>query len=100
MSKDCNPHVGSSLDGFLDDEGVLAEAHAIAIKRTLAWQVSQIMAAGKLSKAEMAKRMHTSRAALDRLLDPDNPSVTLLTMDRAASALGKRLRVELADERP
>ncbi len=99
MSKERNAHVGSALDDLLEEEGLLAEAHAIAIKRTLAWQVSRTMAAEKLSKAEMARRMHTSRAALDRLLDPDNPSVTLLTMDRAAAALGKRLRVELVDER-
>lgn len=93
-----HPHIGSSLDDFLEEDGVLAETHAIAVKRALAWQVSQTMAAEKLSKAAMARRMHTSRAALDRFLDPDNPSVTLLTMDKAAAVLGKRLRVELVDE--
>ena len=98
MSKDRNPHIGSPLDDLLEEDGVLAEAHAIAIKRTLAWQVSRTMAEENLSKAEMARRMRTSRAALDRLLDPDNPSVTLLTMDKAAAVLGKRLRVELVDE--
>lgn len=92
------PHIGSTLDDLLEEDGVLAEAHAIAIKRALAWQVSQTMAEEKLSKAEMARRMRTSRAALDRFLDPDNPSVTLLTMDKAASVLGKRLKVELTDE--
>jgi DNA-binding Xre family transcriptional regulator len=98
MSKVRNPYIGSALGTLLEEDGVLAEAHAIAIKRTLAWQVSQTMADGKLSKAEMARRMRTSRAALNRLLDPDNPSVTLLTMDRVASVLGKRLKVELVDE--
>ncbi len=98
MRKDKNPRIGSSLDDFLEEDGVLAETHAIVVKRTLAWQVSQTMAEEKLSKAAMAKRMHTSRAALDRFLDPDNPSVTLLTMDKAAAVLGKRLRVELVDE--
>ncbi|HIJ44092.1 MAG: Fis family transcriptional regulator [Rhodospirillales bacterium] len=98
MSKDRNPHIGTSLDDFLEEDDVLAEAHAIAVKRALAWQVSRIMAEEKLSKAEMARRMHTSRAALDRFLDPDNPSVTLLTMDKAAAVLGKRLRVEIVDE--
>lgn len=93
-----NPHLGSALDDLLEQDGLLAEAHAIAIKRALAWQVSRTMAEAKVSKAEMARRMHTSRAALDRLLDPDNPSVTLLTMDRVASALGKRLKIELVDE--
>jgi len=98
MTKARNPHVGSELDDFLKEDGILAEAHAVAIKRALAWQVSQTMAEENLSKSEMARRMHTSRAALNRLLDPDNPSVTLLTMDKAASVLGKRLRVELVDE--
>ncbi len=98
MSKDKNPRIGSSLDDFLEEEGILAETHAIAVKRTLAWQVSKTMAEEKLSKTAMARRMHTSRAALDRFLDPDNPSVTLLTMDKAAAVLGKRLRVELVDE--
>lgn len=98
MTKARNPHIGSPLDDFLQENGTLAEAHAVAIKRTLAWQVEQTMTEEKLSKTEMARRMRTSRAALNRLLDPDNPSVTLLTMDRAASVLGKRLRVELVDE--
>ena len=98
MSANRNRHVGSALDDLLDEDGVLAEAHAIAIKRTLAWQISRTMAEERLSKAEMARRMRTSRAALNRLLDPDNPSVTLLTMDRAASVLGKRLKVEVVDE--
>ena len=98
MSKDNNPHIGSALDDHLEEDGLLAEAHAIAVKRTLAWQVSQTMEDEKLSKAAMARRMHTSRAALDRFLDPDNPSVTLLTMDMAAAVLGKRLRVELVDD--
>ena len=98
MTKPRNPHIGSTLDDLLAEDGILAEAHAVAIKRTLAWQVSQTRAEGNLSKSEMAKRMHTSRAALNRLLDPDNPSVTLLTMDRAAAVLGKRLKVELVDE--
>ena len=98
MSKHNNPHIGSALDDLLEEDGLLAEAHAIAVKRTLAWQVSQTMEDEKLSKAAMARRMHTSRAALDRFLDPDNPSVTLLTMDKAAAVLGKRLRVELIDD--
>lgn len=98
MIKDRNPHFGAALDDFLEEDGVLPEAHAIAIKRTLAWQVSQTMAEEKLSKTEMARRMRTSRTALDRLLDPDNASVTLLTMDKAASILGKRLKVELIDD--
>lgn len=99
MTKDRNPHIGSSLDDLLDEDGVLAEANAIAVKRALAWQVRQTMTAEMLSKSEMARRMRTSRAALERLLDPENPSVTLLTMDKAAAVLGKRLRLELVDKR-
>lgn len=91
-----NPHIGSRLDDLLDDEGLLAEAQAIASKRVLAFQIEQAMQQQQLSKAELARRMGTSRSALDRLLDPDNPSVTLLTLEKAAQALGQRIRIELA----
>jgi len=89
-------HIGSNFDDFLEAEGVLAEAEAIAVKRVLAFQLKELMKAQKLNKAQLAKRMKTSRSALERLLDPDNPSVTLLTMERAARALGKNIRIELA----
>ncbi len=92
-----NIHVGSSFDDFLEEEGILSEVSAVAIKRVIAWQIIQAMKEKNLSKAEMARRMNTSRAALDRLLDPDNPSVTLVTMDKAAQAIGKRLNLELVD---
>ncbi len=88
-------HVGSSFDEFLADEGLLSEAEATAVKRVIAYQLSQFMEENKLSKSAMAKRMQTSRSALDRLLDASNPSVTLQTMDRVARALGKKLRIEL-----
>ena len=88
-------HVGSSFDEFLTDEGLLSEAEATAVKRVIAHQLGQFMEENKLSKSAMAKRMQTSRSALDRLLDASNPSVTLQTMDRAARALGKKLRIEL-----
>ena len=78
-------HVGSSFDEFLAAEGLLSESEATVVKRVIT----------KLSKAAMARRMRTSRSALDRLLDSSNPSVTLQTMDRAARALGKKLRIEL-----
>jgi antitoxin HicB len=90
-----NPHIGSSLDDFLAEEGLLEEATEHAIKRVLAWQIEQEMKARKLTKTAMAKRMATSRAQLDRLLDPTNSSVTLHTLHRAAAVLGKRLRLEL-----
>ena len=91
-----NEHIGSTLDGFLDDEGLLAETEAVAIKRVIALRLEQAMQQQGLSRAALARRMGTSRSALDRLLDPDNPSVTLLTLEKAAKALGQRIRIELA----
>ncbi len=91
-----NPkHVGSDFDAFLEEEGLLEETEAVATKRVLAFQITQAMEEQKLSKATMARRMKTSRSALDRLLDPTVPSVTLLTIERAARALGRRLNVEM-----
>ena len=90
-----NKHIGSSLEDFLKEEGVLQETRAVALKETLAWQVQQAMKKDKISKVEMARRMKTSRAALDRLLDPNNASVTLQTLTRAAHAVGRDLRIEL-----
>ena len=89
-------HVGSGFDEFLEEEGVLAEAEAAAVKRVIAYQLAQLMKTQNLTKTQLAKRMGTSRSALERLLDPDNASVTLLTLERAARALGKRIRIELA----
>jgi hypothetical protein len=90
-----NRHIGSSLNDFLRDEGILEEARAVAIKEAVAYQVQQAMEKQKISKIEMARRMKTSRAALDRLLAPGNASVTLQTLTRAARAIGRELRVEL-----
>lgn len=92
-----HPHIGSSLDDFLAEEGILERVNARALKRVIAWQLSQAMDAKQLTKTEMSERMGTSRTAVDRLLDPANGSVTLLTLERAASAVGKRLRIELVD---
>lgn len=89
-------YIGSNFDDFLEEEGVLAQAEAIAVKRVLAFQLEELMKAQKLNKTQLAKRMKTSRSALERLLDPDNPSVTLLTLERAARALGKNVRIELS----
>lgn len=86
---------GSTLDSFLAEEGLLEEVSEQAIKGVLAWQIDQEMKARNVTKTAMARRMQTSRAQLDRLLDPDNGSVTLHTLHRAAAILGKRLRVEL-----
>ncbi len=90
-----NPHRGSRFEDFLADDGILEVVTAAAQKRVLAWQVAQLMARQKVSKTEMAKRMKTSRAALERLLDPNNPSVTLQTIGRAAAALGREVEIKL-----
>ncbi|HWR51758.1 MAG TPA: hypothetical protein VN428_11660 [Bryobacteraceae bacterium] len=91
----CKKHIGSSLDDFLAEEGVLDETRAVAIKEAIAWQVQQAMKKEKITKVEMARRMKTSRAALDRFLSPDNASVTLQTLTKAARAVGREVRIEL-----
>jgi len=89
-------HLGSDFDDFLREENLLEIAAATAAKRVIAFQIAQEMKRCRLTKSEMASRMKTSRPALERLLDPANPSVTLATLERAASAIGKKLKVELA----
>ena len=91
-----NKHIGSDFDDFLQGEGLLAEAEATAIKRVLAFQIQKEMEERQLTKSALAKLMNTSRSSLDRLLDPNNPSVTLVTMESAAIALGKKLKIQLA----
>jgi predicted XRE-type DNA-binding protein len=91
-----NKHAGSNFDDFLLDEGMLAEAEATAIKRVLAFQIQKEMEKRCLTKSALARMMNTSRSSLDRLLDPENSSVTLVTMESAAIALGKKLRIQLA----
>ena len=91
-----NKHLGSSLDDLLEETGELAEVNAVAIKRVIAWEIMQKMDADHISKTKMAELMNTSRSALNRLLDPDNTSVTLHTLDNAARAVGKTLRIELS----
>ncbi len=88
-------NIGSKLDDFLKEEGLLAEVEKAAIKEVVASQISQLMITSKISKIEMSRRMGTSRSALDRLLDPRNPSVSLKTLDRAATSLGKRLIIQI-----
>ena len=87
--------VGASFDDFLKDEGLYETVTARAIKRVLARQLDELMTREAISKTELAARMKTSRAQLDRLLDPDNESVTLATLARAAQAVGRQLRMEL-----
>lgn len=89
-------NVGSEFDEFLAEEGMLEEVTAVAVKRVIAWQIEQEMAAQKLTKTAMAKRMRTSRASLNRLLDEKDTSLTLTTLASAAAALGRRIKLELA----
>ena len=85
-----------TFDDFLAGQGMLEDAEEVAIKRVLAWQIAEAMKEQGMTKTAMAARMHTDRRQLDRLLDPNNPSVTLSTLRRAASAVGRTLRIELA----
>jgi DNA-binding Xre family transcriptional regulator len=88
-------NIGSTFDSLLREDGIYEEVSAGAIKRVLARQVEAAMKEKDFSKAEMARKMHTSRAALDRLLDPDYEAVTLSTLRKAATAVGRELRLEL-----
>jgi DNA-binding Xre family transcriptional regulator len=90
-----NQYSGSDFDDFLKDEGILDEVTARAHKRLLSLQLSETMETAKISKSQLAERLQTSRSQLDRLLDPDNTTVTLESLERLARAVGKQLRVEL-----
>jgi len=90
-----NKNIGSNFDDFLKEEEILDEAQEAAIKKVLAYQIEQAMKEHNITKTDMAKRMNTSRCSLDRLLDPSNESVTLLTMKKAADAVGRKLKIEL-----
>lgn len=90
-----NPHIGSSFEDFLSEEGIYEEVSAVAVKRVLAWQLDQSRRAQGLSKSALAKRMQTSRSQVERLLDPTNTQVQLDTLQRAATALERRLVVEI-----
>ncbi len=88
-------NIGSTFDSWLRDESIYEETTAAAIKRVLARQIEAAMKDQAVSKAEMARRMETSRSSLDRLLDPGNSSVTLATLQKAATAVGREVRIEL-----
>lgn len=87
--------IGTNFDDFLAEEGMLPEAEAVAIKRVIAYQLEETMKKEHITKTEMAKRMNTSRSAIDRLLDPFNTSITLATIESAVSAMGKRLQIQM-----
>jgi len=90
-----NKHIGSGVDDFLREEGVLEEFQAQAVKEVIAWQLSEAMKDKKLSKRKLAALMHTSRTQVDRVLDPKDGNVTLETLQRAAALVGRKVQVEL-----
>ena len=90
-----NKNIGSNFDDFLKEEGIYNEVNATATKRVIAYQLQKIMKERRLTKSEMARKMRTSRSAVDRLFDPNNKSITLVTLNKAATILGKKLKVEL-----
>jgi hypothetical protein len=90
-------HTGSTFDTFLGEEGIREEVEAVAVKRVISWQLAEAMRKKKKTKQAMAKELNTSRSQLDRLLDPQNITVSLGTISRAARVLGKRLIIRIAD---
>jgi predicted XRE-type DNA-binding protein len=90
-----NPHIGSSFESWLDEAGIRAEVTAAAVKAVIARQLAEEMKKQRITKKRMAELMKTSRAQIDRLLDPDNGSATIESLLRAASIVGRELRMEL-----
>jgi hypothetical protein len=90
-----NPHIGSSLDSFLKEEGIYDEVTALVIKEKIAHQLKTRMRAKKILVNSMAKSMNTSRTQIHRLLDPKNGNVTLATLQKAAAVVGRSIRLEL-----
>lgn len=95
MTTKKNPHVGSTFESWLDEQGIREDVTAAAIKEVIAAQLAAEMKKKGITKARMAEMMETSRAQIDRLLDPNNNSATLETLMRAAKAVGRQLRLEL-----
>jgi antitoxin HicB len=90
-----NPHFGSSLEDLLEAEGLLEEATEHAIKAVVAWQLKASMERQHLTKAALARQLHTSRSQIDRVLDPNNDDVSVATLRKVAKAVGQKLRLEL-----
>jgi antitoxin HicB len=88
-------HLGSNFEDFLAEEGILEDCRAGAIKFKIAHELEKIMTERKISKAQIARRLKTSRTGVDRLLDPENTSITLHTMAKVAHLLGKRIEFAL-----
>jgi len=95
MTKKKNPHIGSTFESWLEETGIREEVTAAAVKAVIARQIAEQMKKQRITKARMAGLMQTSRAQVDRLLDPDNDSATLETLMRSARVVGRELRLEL-----
>ncbi len=95
MKKEAKENIGSDFDDFLSEEKIKNEVEATAIKRVIAFQLKNEMKKKHITKTVLAKKMHTSRSAIDRLFDPENNSLTLVTLNKAAHILGKKLEVHL-----
>ena len=93
MSK--RTHRGGDFRDFLNEQGILGEVEARALKQAVSLQLSRLLKEKEITKTQMAERMQTSRAAVDRLLDASNRSVTLNTLGKAARALGRKVKIEL-----
>lgn len=92
-----NKHIGSSFDSFLDEENILAETSAEALKRVIAWQIKNFLDINHIKKSTFAQRMKTSRSQLNRLLDPDNTTISLKTLVSTANAMGKHVHITISD---
>ena len=92
-----NKYIGSSFDSFLEEENLLAETGAEALKRVIAWQIKEFIETNHINKTSFAKKMHTSRSQLDRLLDPANTNISLKALVSTANAMGKHVEIRLID---
>ena len=93
--RNSNPHFGSTLDNYLEEEGILEHTQAVAIKRVISYKLLDILKQQNLTQSELAKKMNTSKAAISRLLNPSNPSITLNTLIKVAHVLGKNLDIKI-----
>ena len=91
-----NQHTGSNFDNFLEEEGILEEVSARAHKRVLALQLTDIMTEKNITKTSLSKKMKTSRSQIERILDPENTSITIEVLERVAHAVGKTLHIKIA----
>lgn len=92
-----NKYIGSTFDDFLEEENLFSETSAEALKRVIAWQIQNYLESNHINKSTFAKKMHTSRSQLDRLLDPENTNISLKTLVNTANAMGKHVEIRITD---